>query len=52
MYQSQRQQAEHGPPVYDITEAQLKFLQSCGFTAVQISHILNVSSKTVQRRLR
>jgi len=42
----------NSPPVYDITKPQLEFLLSCGLSTTQISRILSVSNKTVQRRLR
>lgn len=41
-----------GPPQYRISREQLTFLKTCGFTAPQMAHILNVSLRTVRRRLR
>ena len=41
-----------GPPQYAITRGQLEFLISCGFRPSQMAGILNVSLKTVKRRLR
>ncbi|KAL4007073.1 adhesion G-protein coupled receptor G5 [Sarotherodon galilaeus] len=41
-----------GRPLYLITREQLSFLKSCGFTAPQMADILNVSLRTIRRRLR
>ncbi|CAM4273683.1 unnamed protein product [Leuciscus chuanchicus] len=41
-----------GPPSYIITQDQLSFLLSCGFTVTQIADILHTSVSTVKRRLR
>ncbi|XP_026111037.1 uncharacterized protein LOC113085763 [Carassius auratus] len=41
-----------GAPSYVITQDQLSFLLSCGFTVKQIAQILHTSISTVKRRLR
>lgn len=41
-----------GRSLYCITREQLSFLKSCGFTAPQMADILNVSLRTIRRRLR
>ncbi|KAK7157551.1 hypothetical protein R3I93_008903 [Phoxinus phoxinus] len=41
-----------GAPSYAITQDQLSFLLSCGFTVTQIADILHTSVSTVKRRLR
>lgn len=41
-----------GRSLYLITQEQLSFLKSCGFTAPQMADILNVSLHTIRRRLR
>lgn len=41
-----------GRSLYLITREQLSFLKSCGFTAPQMADILNVSLRTIRRRLR
>jgi hypothetical protein len=40
-----------GRPSYDIPEGQLQYLLQCKFTVPQISMILNVSVRTVRRRM-
>lgn len=40
-----------GRSLYRITREQLSFLKSCGFTAPQMADILNVSLRTIRRRL-
>jgi hypothetical protein len=44
--------SENGSHVFDITKPQLEFLVSCNFTIEKMSVLLNVSTKTIQRRLR
>lgn len=41
-----------GRPTFSITEAQLRFLLSCGFRLRQMAEILNVSVRTLRRRMR
>ena len=41
-----------GAPSFSITRQQLLFLRSCGFNIPQMAGVLNVSERTVQRRLR
>lgn len=41
-----------GRPSYIITEEQLRFLQSCGFTGPMMANIFGTSLSTVERRLR
>ncbi|XP_046873034.1 uncharacterized protein LOC124465348 [Hypomesus transpacificus] len=41
-----------GQPRYNITEDQLGFLVSCGFTGTEIAAILQVSRTTIKNRLR
>ena len=41
-----------GAPSFSITRQQLLFLRSCGFNVPQMAGVLNVSERTVQRRLR
>lgn len=40
-----------GRPSYDIPESQLQYLLQCKFTVPQISMILNVSVRTIRRRM-
>ena len=41
-----------GPPSYQITEEQLSFLRTCRFSVKEIAALLQVSVRTVHRRLR
>ncbi|KAM4564942.1 uncharacterized protein V3H82_014030 [Fundulus diaphanus] len=41
-----------GRPSYSITREQMTFLRSCGFRASQMAAAMNVSVRTVKRRLR
>ncbi|CAK6983843.1 uncharacterized protein LOC126383476, partial [Scomber scombrus] len=40
-----------GPPQYQISREQLKFLRTCWFTALQMAQILHVSVRTMQQHL-
>ena len=51
-YQSQRNLLTNGAPRYHISEEQLRFLVRVNFGIPQIANILNVSTRTVKRRLR
>jgi len=51
-YKANKVKSTRGPPAYDISKSQLEFLLSCGFSSAQMSRILSVSPKTLQRRLR
>ncbi|CAL8275343.1 unnamed protein product [Arctogadus glacialis] len=41
-----------GPPQFKISQEQLCFLRTCGFTGKQMAQILGVSVRTLSRRLR
>lgn len=43
---------DNGSLVYDITRQQLELFLSCGFTVTRIAQLVQVSRKTIQRRLR
>ncbi|XP_013889899.1 uncharacterized protein LOC106537082 [Austrofundulus limnaeus] len=41
-----------GRPNYNITREQLTFLKSCGFTTKVMAEVMNVSVRTIKRRIR
>ena len=52
-YKAARVKDEHpGPPMYSITKEQLTFFSRLQFTVPQIAKMLDVSVRTVHRRMR